>query len=297
MQTAALPAATRPQMSPFVIGIAGASGSGKTRIASDIKTRFEGCGRTATVVSADWFYRAPVPASVTDFFKTRGTKGARQVIEQLKTSRSIMRAAAGPSLINALETQLDVESGAFNWDEPAALDLEALVKAIATLRRGKIVRVDEFNFRTRQRDLTRQIEPADMVLVEGLFVLASPELEALLDYKIFVHASQPTIWARKLARDAGDDRGGHGESYLRTQFEQAWKMYVLHVAPTRLHPGVQVVDNDDDACWEALIEAVCREVIRVEQRRRLVLPCIHLGTVVALFGVAIVVARVMRRIR
>ena len=117
-----------------------------------------------------------------------------------------MRAAAGPSLINALETQLDVESGAFNWDEPAALDLEALVKAIATLRRGKIVRVDEFNFRTRQRDLTRQIEPADMVLVEGLFVLASPELEALLDYKIFVHASQPTIWARKLARDAGDDR-------------------------------------------------------------------------------------------
>ena len=208
-----------------------------------------------------------------------------------------MSAAAGPSLINALETQLDVESGTYNWDEPAALDLEALVNAIAMLRRGKIARVDEFNFTTRQRDLTRQIEPANLVIVEGLFVLASPELEALLDYKIFVQASQSTTWARKLARDAGDDRGGHGESYLRTQFEQAWKMYVLHVAPTRLHPGVQVVDNDDDVCWEALIEATCSQAIRVEQRRRMVLPCIHLGTIVALVGVAIVVARVMRRIR
>ena len=74
-------------------------------------------------------------------------------------------------------------------------------------------------------------------------------------------------------------------------------MYVLHVAPTRLHPGVQVVDNDDDVCWEALIEATCSQAIRVEQRRRMVLPCIHLGTIVALVGVAIVVARVMRRIR
>ena len=59
---------------------------------------------------------------------------------------------------------------------------------------------------------------------------------------------------RKLARDLGAGRGGHDEKYLRTQFDQAWKMNLLHVAPTRLHAGVKVVNNDDGSEWDALVD-------------------------------------------
>ena len=54
--------------------------------------------------------------------------------------------------------------------------------------------------------------------------------------------------------------GGRGESYLRKQFEQAWSMSMLHVAPTKLRKGVRVVRNDEDTDWQGLVADVVGHV-------------------------------------
>ena len=268
-------------MGAVTIGVAGASGSGKTRLAYALAARFEAHGRSAIVVSADWFYSAPVSASIAAFAEAAGPAQTFSTLERLKltgafefgtelseirTDLSELTALPTASLIAALETQLSVSAGTFNWDEPGALDLKGLSETIGLLRHGESAHVDEFNFATRQRDLRRELQPADVVIVEGLFVFASRDVESALDVKFFVEASEATTWMRKRARDSGAARGGYGDAYLRAQFEQAWKMSLLHVAPTKLHAGVTIVRNDADALWEPLVQRVFDEALRVSVR-------------------------------
>ena len=253
-------------MSATVVGIAGGSGSGKSRLAATLASCFEARGRTSVVVSADWFYKAPVPVSITRFCKTHA-RTLRQILQRLQSGGSItedaeLAALPVATVMLALETQLSVDDGTYNWDQPGALDLEDLCETIRTLGRGTTATVNEFNFATRQRDLSRKLQPAEVVIVEGLFVFASTAVESCLAHKVFVEASEATTWARKLARDLGAGRGGHDEKYLRTQFDQAWKMNLLHVAPTRLHAGVKVVNNDDGSEWDALVDD-CFNHIRI----------------------------------
>lgn len=253
-------------MAPIVVGVVGASGSGKTHLAHALAARLEAMGKSSVVVSIDWFYHAPVPAIISCFCKGR-TAWTQQLIERVR-AHGTRRSSHVPSdfaklsaadLIVALETQLSVDAGTYNWDEPGAVNLEDAARAVAMLREGKSTHVAAFNFETRQRDRHRKLHPADIVIVEGLFAYATSALEAATDIKLFVDASKTTTWARKLARDS-HGRGGHGEAYLRTQFEQAWRMNVLHVAPIKKHKGVQVVRNDEDADWEGLVADVVGHV-------------------------------------
>eukprot|EP00964_Phaeocystis_antarctica_P020192 scaffold11150_cov57-Phaeocystis_antarctica.AAC.6 len=245
-------------MSVTVVGVAGCSGSGKSRLAATLASCFEARDRTSVVVSADWFYKAPVPAGITHFCKTHA-RTLRQILQRLQSGGSItedaeLAALPVATVLEALETQLSVDDGTYNWDQPGAWP--------GRWARGTTATVEEFNFATRQRDLSRQLQPAEVVIVEGLFVFASTAVESCLAHKVFVEASEATTWARKLARDLGAGRGGHDEKYLRTQFDQAWKMNLLHVAPTRLHAGVKVVNNDDGSEWDALVDD-CFNHIRI----------------------------------
>jgi uridine kinase len=259
----------------LVVGVAGASGSGKTRVAQELARRLEAGGKSAVVVSVDWFYQAPVPGVVSVYGSRLGPEWMQQTIERVK-KRGTRRSSGVPTdlcrlpaaeLIAALETQLSVDAGTYNWDTPAALDLDGLCTTIETLRDGEGACVPEFNFASRQRDKRRTLQPAKVVIVEGLFAFATAALQAAAACKIFIDASKATTWARKLARDSQAGRGGHGESYLRTQFEQAWAMNLLHVAPAKELGGVRVVCNDEDGAWESLVEEVVGHVTRACQAR------------------------------
>ena len=245
----------------LIVGLAGASGSGKTRLAQALRDRLNACGTSSEVVSVDWFYKAPVPAVVSVFCKARGAAWMQQTIKTVRASSGIPADLAqlpAPELIAALETQQSVDAGTYNWDTPSAIDLDDLCATIARLRDGKSASVAEFNFTTRQRDRRRDLQTADIIIVEGLFAFATPELEAAVDCKIFVDAPKAKLWARKLARDSQAGRGGHDEAYLARQFELAWAQSLLHVAPTKELEGVLVVSNDDDDAWDALVdEVVC----------------------------------------
>ena len=256
---------------PLTIGVVGPSGSGKTALATALCARFEASGLSSIVISADWFYRAPAPVEISTYSQVHGTEVMKRTISALRADGDVPAALAAlpvADLAALLETQLSVEAATYNWDDPDALDNASLCHTLVTLQAGEAVVVAEFNFVTRQRDLIRSCPPADVVIVEGLFLFCDAcGVEPSLDYKLFVDVSESTTWARKLARDAAAERGGHSAAYLRKQFEQAWRMNLRHIAPTKAHPGVRVVTNDAEADWEALVTEVFREVLAMLERR------------------------------
>ncbi len=97
------------------------------------------------------------------------------------------------------------ERAKINYDHPDAFDTKLLIAHVEELRAGRAVEVPIYNYAThsRMRD-TRRIEPAQVVIVEGILVLVEPALVALMDIKIFVDADPDIRFIRRLERDVRD---------------------------------------------------------------------------------------------
>ncbi|MCS7044386.1 MAG: hypothetical protein N2036_15935 [Bryobacteraceae bacterium] len=104
-----------------------------------------------------------------------------------------------------------------NFDEPAAVDHDAILHDVAALRRGEPVVAPLYDFATHARARGgERIVPAGLVVVEGLFALYWPELREHFFVKLFVDAPDGLCLARRLERDVRE-RGRTPES-VRAQF-------------------------------------------------------------------------------
>jgi uridine kinase len=80
-------------------------------------------------------------------------------------------------------------------DQPRHADLARLASDLAALRAGRTVRAPVWSFHTHRREGERAVEPAAIVVCEGIHALeAAPA--AHLDIRIFVDAPAPVRWGR-----------------------------------------------------------------------------------------------------
>lgn len=101
-----------------------------------------------------------------------------------------------------------------NFDEPAAVDQEAILHDVAALVRGEAVTAPLYDFSTHARARGgERIVPRGLVVVEGLFALSWPELREHFAVKLFVDAPDSLCLARRLHRDTRE-RGRTPESVL-----------------------------------------------------------------------------------
>jgi len=101
-----------------------------------------------------------------------------------------------------------------NFDEPAAVDRDAILHDIAALARGEPVTAPLYDFATHARARGgERIVPRGLVVVEGLFALHWPELREHFFVKLFVDAPDELCLARRIERDTRE-RGRTRESVL-----------------------------------------------------------------------------------
>ncbi len=94
------------------------------------------------------------------------------------------------------------ERSKINFDEPAAIEWTLLADHIECLRRGESIDMPTYSYLTCTRqEETVHVEPRDVVIVEGILVLNSPELRDMLDVKVFVDADADDRLIRVIARD------------------------------------------------------------------------------------------------
>ncbi len=147
----------------------------------------------------------------------------------------------------------------FNFDEPAAKDHALLASHLAALRQGLPVEAPQYDFTTHCRcDTTVARVPAAVMIVEGLHLLASPELAAQFDLSIFVDACDTTRLSRRIQRDVAER--GRTEAFARQQFEQIVRpMHELYVEPQRETADL-VVENMGAPDFDALARPVVDRV-------------------------------------
>jgi uridine kinase len=78
------------------------------------------------------------------------------------------------------------ERALLNFDHPRAIDFALLVAHLKELREQKTIQQPVYSFVTHNR--TEDTITTQVMIVEGILILANPELRDLFDVKIYVHA-------------------------------------------------------------------------------------------------------------
>lgn len=91
-------------------------------------------------------------------------------------------------------------------DLPEFADLERLARDLESLRAGRPTAIPTWSFHTHRRAGERIVEPADLIVCEGLHALHERVADAL-DLGVFVEAPADVRWRRLEARERTGQRG------------------------------------------------------------------------------------------
>ena len=103
-----------------------------------------------------------------------------------------------------------------NYDHPDAFDNDLLIEHLRELKAGSAIDCPVYDYADHNRSSEVQhIEPAPVLIVEGILPLAEPELCKLFDYKIYVDTDADERILRRILRDV-KERGRSLDSAMRT---------------------------------------------------------------------------------
>jgi uridine kinase len=140
-----------------------------------------------------------------------------------------------------------------NYDEPAALETELMVKHLDRLRNGEAIDCPVYDFTVHNRsDEVTRIEPSRVIIVEGILIFENEALRDLMDIRIFVDTDADIRLCRRVKRDV-NKRGRSLESVL-TQYQQTVKpMYEKYVEPSKKYAHILVPEGGKNTVAQEFI--------------------------------------------
>ncbi len=130
-----------------------------------------------------------------------------------------------------------------NFDHPRAIDFELLVNHLKELKAGKTIHQPVYSFVTHNRTVdTITTSPRKVMLVEGILILANPELRDLFDIKIYVHADSDERLIRRLKRDIAE-RGRDMHEVVNRYQNTLKPMHEQFIEPTKAFADI-IIPND-----------------------------------------------------
>ena len=107
------------------------------------------------------------------------------------------------------------ERAKVNYDHPNAFDTDLLLRHLQELKAGRSIQCPVYSFVEHNRtDQTVEIQPAKVIIVEGILIFENEELRNLMDIRIFVDTDADIRLCRRIKRDV-NKRGRTLESVLK----------------------------------------------------------------------------------
>jgi len=147
-----------------------------------------------------------------------------------------------------------------NFDHPDSLESELLVKHVAMLKSGKEVSRPCYEFVTHSRTQeTVLIQPAPVLIVEGILTFVYPDLRNILDMKIYVDTEADIRFIRRLERDV-KERGRSLENVIKQYLTTVRPMHQEFVEPSKRFADIIIPEGRNDVALHTLITMVNQRV-------------------------------------
>lgn len=149
------------------------------------------------------------------------------------------------------------ELGHANYDHPDSYDSSLICKDLESLKNGIAIEKPIYDFVTHSRKKeTERVEPANIIIVEGIMTFALPKLKNSFDIKIFVDTPDDIRFIRRVKRDI-EDRGRSLESVINQYLESVRPMHIAFVEPSKRLADIIIPEGGyNDVAFDILMTKI-----------------------------------------
>ncbi|MBM7697933.1 uridine kinase [Kurthia huakuii] len=133
-----------------------------------------------------------------------------------------------------------------NYDHPNAFDNELLAQDIQKLLNREAIEkpIYDYALHTRSKE-TVHIEPQDVIILEGILVLADEGLRDLMDMKLFVDTDADLRIIRRILRDI-NERGRSMDSVIDQYLSVVRPMHNQFIEPTKRYADIIIPEGGEN---------------------------------------------------
>jgi len=130
-----------------------------------------------------------------------------------------------------------------NYDHPLAFDNDLLIQHIQKLLRYEPIGkpVYDYSLHTRSKEII-EVEPKDVIILEGILVLEDERLRNLMDIKLYVDTDADIRIIRRLSRDI-KERGRTLDSVIEQYTNVVRPMHNQFIEPTKRYADVIIPEG------------------------------------------------------
>ncbi|MDQ1001409.1 uridine kinase [Neobacillus niacini] len=130
-----------------------------------------------------------------------------------------------------------------NYDHPLAFDNHLLIEHIEKLLRYEPIEkpVYDYSLHTRSKEVI-EVEPKDVIILEGILVLEDERLRKLMDIKLFVDTDADIRIIRRMSRDI-KERGRTLDSVIEQYTNVVRPMHNQFIEPTKRYADVIIPEG------------------------------------------------------
>ena len=149
------------------------------------------------------------------------------------------------------------ERSKLNYDHPDSFDTDMLVEAVKELKRGHSVVCPVYDYTVHDRsDKTVTVNPAKVVIVEGILIFSCKELCRQMDIKIYVDTDADVRILRRIIRDVRD-RGRSLDSVVNQYLSTVKPMHEQFVEPSKRNADIIIPEGGHNlVAMEMVMERV-----------------------------------------
>lgn len=125
-----------------------------------------------------------------------------------------------------------------NFDHPSSIEFDLVLQHLKDLKMGKAIQRPIYDFTTHLRkESSVEIKPSKIIVIEGILILAIPEIRDMLDVKIFVDTDADEMLLRRVERDI-NERGRTFECVKEQYLKTVKPMFLEFCEPSKRYADV-----------------------------------------------------------
>ena len=138
------------------------------------------------------------------------------------------------------------ERSQLNYDHPDAFDTELLCEHIRKLKAGEAVEMPVYDYTIHNRsDKVVLVNPAPVIVLEGILIFAEKELCELMDIKVFVDTDADVRILRRIVRDV-KERGRSLDSVITQYLTTVKPMHEQFVEPSKRRADIIIPEGGEN---------------------------------------------------
>ena len=126
-----------------------------------------------------------------------------------------------------------------NFDHPDAIDFDLLTVQLKQLKAGEAIEQPVYSYITCSRSKTEtvKVNPADVIIIEGILIFTCKRLRDQMDVKIFVDADDDDRLMRVMERDISE-RGKDVHWVIERYSRTVKPMYLQFIEPSKRYADI-----------------------------------------------------------